>query len=79
MSDTTEAKAEKKPLEHKVGAHRYAAAGTVDEVYVVIGAPRIQGKRWVTVSHINGGPVAAYPEDRFEREFWVPNPPAEDE
>lgn len=62
-------------IEHKVGIHRYAPAGSLKPDYVVVGAPRIQGQRWVTVSHIGGGPIAAYPETRFEQEFWVPNPP----
>jgi hypothetical protein len=74
MTDKTEAKEQK--VEHKVGLHRYATAGS-NRDYVIIGAPRVQGDRWVTVSHIGGGQVAAFPGERFEREFWIPNLAAE--
>lgn len=65
---------EKPKIEHKVGLHKYAVSGSLVEAYVVVGAPRVQGQRWVTVASRWGGPVAAYPEDVFERDFWVPNP-----
>lgn len=78
MTDKSEKNDEKKPnLEHKVGLHEYAVAGGTVPEYVVVGAPRVRGKRWVTVSHKQGGPVAAWPEDLFEKHFWVPNPTEE--
>lgn len=75
MSDKAEKKEEKKAaLEHKVGLHNYAAAGSRDENFIIIGAPTVRGKRWVTVSHKLGGMIKSFPEEIFLRRFWVPNP-----
>lgn len=65
---------EKKPLQHKVGLHNYARVGSKEEVWVIIGAPNVSGKRWLTVSHKFGGPILSYPEALFSKQFWVPNP-----
>lgn len=67
-----------KPIEHKIGLHRYAMNGTTNDGYVVIGAPRVRGERWVTVAHETGGAVASWPESLFETLFWIPNPTVED-
>ncbi|AXC37934.1 hypothetical protein SEA_JACKO_76 [Microbacterium phage Jacko] len=76
---TPEAEPEKpKPIEHKIGLHRYAMNGTTDDGYLVIGAPRVRGDRWVTVAHEKGGQVASWPEKLFETLFWIPNPTVED-
>lgn len=75
MSDTTEKKDEKKAaLEHKVGLHNYAAVGSRDENFIIIGAPTVRGKRWVTVSNRLGGVIQSFPEDIFTRRFWAPSP-----
>lgn len=77
MSNTAEKNDEKKAeLEHKVGLHSYARLGSSlrDGNYVIIGAPNVRGKRWVTVSNVNGGPIHSYPEDVFVKLYWVPNP-----
>lgn len=75
MTDTTVKKDEKKAeLEHKVGLHNYARVGGVAADFVIIGAPTVRGKRWVTVAHVNGGPISSYPEDTFLSLFWVPKP-----
>ncbi|QIG58620.1 hypothetical protein SEA_HUBBS_75 [Microbacterium phage Hubbs] len=75
MSTTAEKNGEKKAeLEHKVGLHNYAHVGSRVDTFVIIGAPNVRGKRWVTVSHINGGPISSYPEETFTQLFWVPNP-----
>lgn len=74
MTTTAEKKDEKKPIEHKVGLHNYARVGTKDDSWVVIGAPNVRGKRWLTVSYNLGGPILSYPESEFTKHFWVPNP-----
>lgn len=75
MSNTTGKNDEKKAaLEHKVGVHNYARVGTKEDDWIVIGAPNVRGKRWLTVSYKNGGPVMSYPEAEFLARFWVPNP-----
>lgn len=74
MSDKNDEK--KAELEHKVGLHNYARVGSIlrDGNFIIIGAPMVRGKRWVTVAHINGGPISSYPEETFVKLFWVPNP-----
>ena len=75
MTKTAEKNDEKKTaLEHKVGLHNYARVGTKEEDWIVIGAPNVRGKRWLTVSHQYGGPILSYPEAEFLTRFWVPNP-----
>lgn len=75
MSNTAEKKDEKKgDLEHKVGLHNYARVGTRDDNWIIIGAPNVRGKRWLTVSYNLGGPILSYPEVEFFKHFWVPNP-----
>lgn len=68
---TEEKKAE---LEHKVGLHSYARLGEKAEDWIIIGAPNVRGKRWVTVAHKYGGPIMSYSEAEFVKSFWVPNP-----
>lgn len=65
-------------IEHKVGLQNYARAGSTlrDGNYIIIGAPTVRGKRWITVSHINGGPISSFSEETFLTLFWVPNPVA---
>lgn len=66
---------DKKPdLEHKVGLHNYARLGFGQDDWIIIGAPNVRGKRWLTVAHKNGGPIMSYPEVEFVANFWVPNP-----
>lgn len=75
MTNTSEKNGEKKAeLEHKVGLHNYARVGQTNEDWIVIGAPNVRGKRWLTVSHKNGGPILSFPEVEFIKNFWVPNP-----
>lgn len=74
MSDKTEKNEEKKPLEHKVGLHNYARVGGKEDYWIIIGAPNVRGKRWLTVAHKFGGPILSYPEAYFTAHFWVPNP-----
>lgn len=69
MSD--EKKAE---LEHKVGLHNYASVGNTEENFIIVGAPMVRGKRWVTVGYKWGGPLQSFPEEIFLQRYWVPNP-----
>lgn len=74
MSNTAEKNDEKKGLEHKVGLHNYARVGETDAIFIIVGAPNVRGKRWITVSRQWGGPLVSYPEAEFVHHFWVPNP-----
>ncbi|AWY05896.1 hypothetical protein SEA_PLATTE_73 [Microbacterium phage Platte] len=74
MTDTTEKNDEPKPLEHKVGLHNYARVGDKAEDWIVVGAPNVRGKRWLTFAHKFGGPLISYPESTASSHFWVPNP-----
>lgn len=75
MTNATGGNAEEKPaLEHKTGLHNYARVGSTEEDWIVIGTPNVRGKRWLTFSHILGGPIHSYPESIASRFFWVPNP-----
>lgn len=61
-------------IEHKVGQQKYARVGETAEDYLVIGAPRVNGTRWLTLASRFGGPIASYPEESLGDHFWVPNP-----
>jgi hypothetical protein len=75
MSNTADKNDEKKAeLEHKVGLHDYARVGENNADYVIVGAPNVRGKRWITATHKWGGPLVSYPETEFLIHFWVPNP-----
>lgn len=72
MSDDKKQDDKPKEIEHKVGLHSYARMGFTAPDWVIIGAPRVNNERWVTVSHKLGGPIHSYPEHRFVMEFWIP-------
>lgn len=70
MTDTA-TKNEEKKVEHKVGEYIYAQRGISVGHYVIIGAPRVKGVRWVTIASIYGGGIASYPEDIFDQQYWI--------
>lgn len=75
MTKTAEKNDEKKgALEHKVGLHNYARVGDKADDWIIVGAPNVRGKRWLTFSHTFGGPLISYPEAIASAHFWVPNP-----
>lgn len=54
----------------KIGERRYLMVGGFGQYYLIIGAPRVGGERWVTVAPVGGGPMASYPEAEFRAGFY---------
>lgn len=61
-------------IEHKVGKQKYARVGWTADDFVIVGAPRVNNERWVTLASRFGGPLESYPEEFLGDHFWVPNP-----
>lgn len=67
MSDKTE----EKKTEHKVGENLYALRGRIEAEFVIVGAPRVGKVRWVTIAPIYGGLLQSFPEDVFDKTYWI--------
>lgn len=61
---------EEKKAEHKVGENLYAQRGNTSSTFLIVGAPRVKGERWVTIAPSLGGLLQSFPEEEFERSYW---------
>jgi len=61
--------------DHKAGEHQYAYRGEKEAGFIVIGTPNPKGRgRWVTIAPIDGGLVQSFPEEIFEKFYWIVEP-----